>query len=382
VIDSAFSSNFGRGAAIQSHGSVSLVGSEFTENEGLRTSVPWGHIVELAGPATVEDSTFSNNLGSALFAQQVIGGCALVVSGSSFEGMTSDRGAAINSFGCPVSVSGSRFEDNYAESGFGGAISYVNGTGELVVERSTFDGNRAEMSGGAVHVHSGAARFLGVTFVDNVAGREGGALYGYAADVFVLRSNRFVGNDAGLFGGAVGLLQGPLDVSDSEFSENTASYGAAVHRSFTEGAITLTNATMTLNRSMTGAAVDSHGSVVIRNSILWANTPSDVVLGTGSVTPAPTDVLVLSASNLSGTYPALVAQDPRFVDPASDFRLRADSPGIDRADDAVASSADLSGNSRYDVPGVPICQPQSTVCGSIADMGAYEWRVPSLSPSF
>lgn len=362
-----FAANRGTdGSIVFSGGSSVFAAVEFVDNVG-------GAILHTNGPTLIASSSFTSNEGSSVSAGQHLGSCDLFVADTTFEENASYRGAGISSFDCPVHVANSSFAGNEA-SDVGGAIAYQSESGELHVEQSVFENNTAAWHGGALYVHYGSARLERNTFIANSSSRDGGALYGYAADSMLVTGCRFLKNHADWGGGAVALLMGPLDVRTSEFQKNTARWGGAVHRTFTEGPLAFVNATFSRNVAETGAAVDSHGTVVIRNSILWEDEPAEVVLGTGSISgAADPDVLTLTANNLTGNYPNLVVADPKFVDANGDLRLSHTSPCIDTADDAFAELVDLAGNARRDVPGVPVCTESTQSCGSIADMGAYEF---------
>jgi hypothetical protein len=346
---------------VHSEGTSVFDGCEFANNP---------RVIDTEGPTLIRSSSFTSN-GAGVFAQPRVGPCDVVVADTTFENHQSyNRGAGIWSHGCPLHVNRCTFRGN-ATGEAGAAIDYFSADGELLVENSVFEGNTAASYGGAVHVWNGSVRVERSTFTLNTS-LEGGALAANHANPMLITACRFVENSA-TFGGAVSILTGSLDARASEFQKNSARYGAVVYRKNTGGPLAFTNATFSLNVAEIGAAVDSHGSVVIRNSILWANQPNEIVLGTGSLSGGEPDALTLAANNLSGTYPSLVATDPKFVDPAGDLRLSVASPCIDMANDAFATVTDLLGRARRDEPGVPVCPDVAPTCGSIADLGAYEF---------
>jgi len=173
-------------------------------------------------------------------------------------------------------------------------------------------------------------------------------------------------NNGGIHGGALALASASLELSDSEFSGNHADEGAVIYGDV-ESVVVLTNATLTRNTAGAGGALHLAGPTSIRNCILWADTPAELLF-TGSP-----DQLSISTSNLTGAYPTLEAFDPGFVDGQSNFRLRKQSRCIDTGDDDVASPRDIADQERRDIAGLPLCPAETPNCGSIADMGAHEY---------
>ena len=186
----------------------------------------------------------------------------------------------------------------------------------------------------------------------------------------VISSTRITGNQATLSGGAFWLPSSSLEIVDSEVSANTAPTAAAFDQSFGAGLVTLTNTTIAGNTSATGGTTWNGGTMTIRNSILWGNQPTDFA---PAVTPGGLNVLTIQSSNVSGEYPSLIAFDPEFVAAPADLRLSAGSPCIDTGDDTNASQTDILDHPRVDVPSIPTCTPDASPCGSLVDMGAYEF---------
>jgi hypothetical protein len=108
--------------------------------------------------------------------------------------------------------------------------------------------------------------------------------------------------------------------------------------------------------------VVSDGTVALTNSIVRG--PATSLVAAGGTLTANTSSYETTQGTVSGSQ-NLVGADPRFVDPASDFRLRADSPLVDKGA-ASSASTDRSGGVRSfdgnkDGTAVP-------------DLGAYELR--------
>lgn len=159
------------------------------------------------------------------------------------HGMTAGLGGAVAVFGGSLAVEDSRFDTNATrgpglgiDRGSGGAIWVGAGTDSLAIAGSTFIGNTAGMLGGAIW--SGAASLVvsSTTFESNatglpVLGEAGGGAVA-ATSTATISDSAFTRNDTGGSGGAL-LLQGPATVTASTFTGNRA--GGAVP--FVDGGI-------------------------------------------------------------------------------------------------------------------------------------------------
>ena len=104
----------------------------------------------------------------------------------------------------------------------------------------------------------------------------------------------------------------------------------------------------------------------IINSIVWGNTPNQIVYS--EETPGAT--ASVTYSNIQDSYEGIgnIDDEPAFEDIENGmFILSESSPCIDTADDNQAPPNDILGNDRVDVPGKG--KP-----GTISDIGAYEYR--------
>lgn len=160
------------------------------------------------------------------------------VSSSRFiSNVSHDDGGAISAEG-PINIRGSRFEENAAHED-GGAI---DANGGLQVVGSSFTANTidadGEGDGGAIWV-AGALSVVSSSFEDNVAENgefgEGGAInMDEDCDGFSVQSSTFTGNYAGRSGGAINfnycLVSDTLRIATSRFTQNHSGFstGGAV----------------------------------------------------------------------------------------------------------------------------------------------------------
>ncbi len=209
-------------------------GSLTVQNIGfVNGSATIGGAIYVNGDLEVEDSYFTDNAsfedGGAIYVEPESSSTTVAISGSTFT--NNSTGPVVDGF------------DGYS----GGAI-YVDGSATMGIESSTFTGNEASATGGAVSAY--AAVMANSTFDDNTA-QLGGAVftvysaafestfsdnaaeYGGATNSVIYGAtfgSTFVDNEAGVVGGAMATgadLEGPVSYGtvlalNSTFVENTA----------------------------------------------------------------------------------------------------------------------------------------------------------------
>lgn len=182
IIDSIFTGNTvgNAGGAIlfwsSPDSSLSVTGSTFTENSAANE----GGAISAAtvGDVSIAGSTFDRNSGPWGGAVEVLNGRSFTIGDSAFTGnTTTSNGGAVfaETLDLAARITGTTFTDN--EAAWGGALSVDVGHG-LTVRSSTFDGNRFEGQGGAIHAYNGAegpividsSTFTGQEFTGGVQG--------------------------------------------------------------------------------------------------------------------------------------------------------------------------------------------------------------------
>ncbi|MYD10514.1 MAG: SH3 domain-containing protein [Chloroflexi bacterium] len=246
-----------------------------------------------------------------------------------------DGGAIRLLSGAQSTIERSVFTENLAT--FGGAISSDSKNIRLRVSGSSFDGNRASWSGGAIGAAwsgGGSVSIDSSSFVENSADKGGG--------------------------GAIEALNFTLDIVNSTFSQNHVGGccgGGAL--SIGENAeVTVTHATFVDNRSRHNQATtirNAGGSAYLRNSIIVSGKVGESCVGAWDQ----------NIGNLStdGTCADRPSGDPRLGEvkgsPAY-YPLRDHSPAVDYANPEFCLETDQVGTPR----------PQGGGC----DIGAIEGR--------
>ena len=209
-----------------------------------------GAILHKDGALVVEDVTFSQNTATGAFASggairsyamagpSEIGPSLSIINSEFIANEAFRKGGAIDiARGATTRLDGVTFRQNAVldEDGLGGAI---RNTGRMIVENTSFLGNRATAGsnnvaeGGAFFNADGARLILrDAAFVNNSAG-SGGAIKNDGGTVYAVRTN-FIGNATNdtnpvQGGGAISIDGGTFRVREVLFARNEADFGGAV----------------------------------------------------------------------------------------------------------------------------------------------------------
>ncbi len=297
-----------------------------------------------------------------------VNGGALTLSNLTLTGgnATDDEGGAIRMRnGADVTIERSTVSANRATHG--GAIATSSSGDRLTIRDSSFTGNIAEKSAGAISAKGGAIRLMNgarisiehSTFSENSA-TYGGAVSTASKDVRLsVTGSSFSSNRASWSGGAIGaswLGGGRIFVSGSSFVKNSSGYSAVVavdnpftrlkidNSSFINNSVsamrvengataTLTHLTIknytTYPLRMREDSFATAGRVSLRNSIVVGNLSDEIcanvkqnignLIKDGSCSPMLSGDPMLAEAIDSSAYlaplpgsPAINAADPRF----------------------------------------------------------------------
>jgi len=245
---------------------------------------------------------------------EVDGGSLTIINATLKEGNASRGGAIQLKNGGFASVADVTFRENSAF--YGGAIATESDGDRLTVRNSSFIGNTAETSGGAILIDGG------VTDVSESA---------------------FHGNTAAATGGAIATLRGRAAISNSTISGSTAVNGGGIYS--IDGESTLTHLTIMNNHAehIFGAGVYAEGGAVsLRNSIVAGSGSGDDCSGR----------FAQSRGNFSedGSCAEEPGGDPLLANlvetPSPHYPLLDSSPAHGAADATFCLDADQLGNAR------------------------------------
>lgn len=375
----------GGGVAVSAGATLDVRGGTFWLNDatgaGGAIHAASGAEVELSSGLGVDLIFLSNDAASG--GAVMCDDCALVVDAP---------------YGYDVTFSYNDAEDE------GGAISAVGG--DVSIIEASFLHNEAS-DGGAVSLDGSAVSgFSYLDFSENAASDDGGALFVFQVESFVLDYVDFIDNVAGDSGGAVFASDSDFDADHGLWDANVATSGGGLTLSASSGTFTprVRHSTLRDNEATggtTGSAIDVRGSshtftlsnsqvigglngtapgaaivaqtgadldlkditvadnqrwgvatltgstATISGSIVWGN-------GSGGVTGTGTG----TCSDIQGITPSgsLISADPQFVDPATDdYTIASTSPAWDAC--APHAGTALNGVSR---------------ASGASDMGAYD----------
>jgi predicted outer membrane repeat protein len=425
TIANGFSKNDGGAVYVERLSKLTVNESTFQSNTGYNgggiATNGWGWDDD-GVVLNISDSTFSNNIATApAIAGGGNGGGGIYLSGgstgtvvnSSFSNNQSSNGGAIHLLHSNLKVTNVYFSNNKANNavGGGGGAIYMDGTkglnGEVRIELSTFDGNSTNQLGGSFFSFpegSGGAFIDQSTFNGNISNNrgQGGAIYHQSATgngPLFIDNSTFMNNkavaiplDASSSGGALWLLDAPVTITNSTFTQNDAThsqnetmdptnwrrgFGGAIR---TSENTTIVNTTIANNTAgFVGGAIA--GGASVRNMIVAHNSGNnpwriqqnctDEVIDSGKNIQYPK-----KTTNLWNDYECFGAQaavDPLlgvledYGGPTLTIPLQTDSPAID-----AAASCPISDQRGY---------PRDGPC----DIGAYEFGggiiITNLSPS-
>jgi predicted outer membrane repeat protein len=346
----------------------------------------------LSNPALTE-ITFTGNIAILNGGGLSNTGSSPVLSNVTFSDNAATYGGGMYSYESSPTLDTVTFSANNASQDGGGMHSY---TGSITLTNVTFSDNTADQYGGGMYNYTSSPTLTDVTFSSNVAAARGGGIYNYSGSDPSLTNIIFSGNSATEYGGGMfNYVSGPMLVNIA-FSGNFANLSGGGMYNYMDNP-TLTNVTFSANSAPTGGGIyNNESSPPVTSTILWGNTPDQMVNG-GSSAP------VVSYSDIQGGCPSgatctqVVSLNPQFTrspspgtdatwgtadDDYGDLRLQITSPANDAGDNTavpVGVVTDLGGNARFvDVLSVP---DTGNGTAPIVDMGAYETQPETIPPT-
>jgi predicted outer membrane repeat protein len=284
-----------------------------------------------------------------------------------------DEGGGVETVNSSPVIAKCIFQGNYALEG-GGALNH-SGSGNLNLENCIFNGNVGNTyGGGALRIYAGPVNITNCYFKSNQSNTYGGAIFIYGATVNISNSV-FAGNSCETSGSAIRVSDvGELHLANSLIVGNFTNGSSAIEASTFSNSSphTIKNCTIAHNKQANSAAqsnpcaVAMNNDATITNSIIYGNSNSIQVLGTGLTF---NNSITETASN-SATGANILYTDPQFLVPGNfnnapfdttglNYRLTIFSEAIDFGlNTNVSGTLDLDGNNRIN--------------NATVDLGAYE----------
>ncbi len=256
--------------------------------------------VTLTGGKFESNSATAGDGGALYGLTQANAAGAVSVTGTTFLNNTATNvGGAIGLAGGQVSINQATFTGNTAPAG--GAV-FKSSYGNLTVDDSTFTDNKASAaSGGGIWMGGAGGQPLvsyifNSTFQRNLAGNEGGAIYGQDDAFITVNGGKFANNEAQNAGGAASVngSDSSLFIQGVQFSQNkaVASFGrggaVACYAGGPGMPLSILESEFTQNASTYhGGAVSSQGcEVALMDDSFASNTSQNAGAVSVSTTPA------------------------------------------------------------------------------------------------
>ncbi len=280
-------------------------------------------------------------------------------------------------------ISGGNAIREATDLGRGGGI---HNTGNLVLRNSVVTGNIARQEGGGAYVRHGRLDAADCVFRANDA-RDGGGIRVYSPGVVTARRTAFMGNRASEEGGGIMAIfsLAELELVNSVFLGNTAGVGGGAVRAW-YGQVAVLNSTIASNFAPVGAGIsftstgEADAPAIIGNSIIWGNEPSGI-----SVQISEVNFHHSCVQGWDGNLPGVgsTGLDPGFRDLVGadgvggtgdeDLRLTPASPCVDAGDNGLVpddAAGDFNGYRRF--VDAPLSPDTGAGEAPIVDMGAFE----------
>ncbi|MFO0829561.1 MAG: hypothetical protein U0572_15590 [Phycisphaerales bacterium] len=236
------------------------------------------------------------------------------------DSAAASTGGAIQSEQSSTTIVGCTFSGNSSATS-GGAIYATSAPGGLTVQECTFAAN-ASGEGGAIALATANGSIADCTFDGNFADLRGGAVNAASTSTVTIARSRLFGNISLGEGGAIRSSASPVTISDSAIVGNDAATGGAVWHS--SQPLSLERCTIAGNAANVGGGVwKSASTLTTRGSIAFANRSAGVGGFAAQLLTAPAGVtastLVLNWSCVEGLPAAQagignIGADPGFVD--------------------------------------------------------------------
>ena len=257
---------------------ISILDSRFLNNEASNFSS-----VLFLGPDSnlhVSNCTFKDNIAGTAMIISVNGDIS--INGSTFNhNRAIFSGGAIFAYGSSVHISQSIFNNNSVL--YNGGVLYAYQS-SIYASGCSFMGNLAHLRGGVLYTHNSSFNFVNNVFSNNMALTEGGVLYtefenATAAFLHIIFVNcTFSRNFASDYGGVITANSATFFITDSTFIENFATIGGVI---VTIAFFHITNSTFSNNTALlSGGVTASYGSFYFIDCMFSKNVAQFVLGGT------------------------------------------------------------------------------------------------------
>lgn len=166
---------------------------------------------------------------------------------------------------------------------FGNAGGAIINQGSLTLSQSVLSGNISPGAAGAIY-NVGTLVIESSTLIGNTASGDGGAIVndeslGNVPGTIAISNSTLSDNSSSSNGGAISMFVGPLTITESTLSGNTANTGGAIF--VDDGSVVATNTTIAGNQAFQGGGIDNPSGTVSLNGVTIAQNVSKGYYGGG-----------------------------------------------------------------------------------------------------
>jgi hypothetical protein len=232
-----------------------------------------------------------------------------------------------------------------------GAGLYVYTGGTVIISNCSFTGNTATFDSGALYLYSGVTTISGSTFSGNVAGTTGGAIENRSGGPTTTIINSTIANNSATGnGGGIQIDTGTMNIYNSTIAGNkSGGAGGGI-----DGTTALLSSTIVANNTDSGTGPDVSGTITTANQSLLSNS-TGAVIGTNNGTLLGVNPLLGPLANNGG--------------PTMTEALMAGSPCINAGNNTLALPTDQRGTGF------------NRTSGGGTDIGAFEVQVATPPPT-
>ena len=269
------------GGSIYNTGNLKVFDSILFDNK----SYNGGAIYNYQGELSIINSKLYKNVskdeysggGGAIFNNN---GSLNIVDCELYDNSSRDRngkgGGAIHNSNGELNIDNSIFRENFAPSGFGGAI---YNDGDIILQKIFSFHNVAEY-GGFIH-NNGNLKISNSRLLNNRASENGGAIRNYEGKIKISSSffEENMSNETSKGGGAIYNSRGSISIDDSFFSKNSIKNGKGSVMHNIVGSIYISNSTFSENITQEdnfGLIYNMDADLTIRDSRFLNNKSDDL----------------------------------------------------------------------------------------------------------
>ncbi|MCY4070336.1 MAG: hypothetical protein OXG60_03485 [Chloroflexi bacterium] len=230
-------------------------------------STDWGGTIDFSdGALLVKNSVIANNSADSGGAIKNLKGTVEIIE-SDISHNAAVEGGAIYSLGGTLAIANSLIEDNQAV-GYGGGI--FSGRGTVTITDSSFSRNGSDESGGAIYSVKDTLTIANSDISENAVVRHGGGIF--SAETTLNIADSLVHGNTANHGAGILVEKGSFEITASSITDNVAAENGG-GLMLSNGTGNITDTSLTNNSALFGGAIGiREGTIQISASELSGNS--------------------------------------------------------------------------------------------------------------